>query len=89
MGNAGNGFTDVQLHAPKPVVTRGRTTLAAGAGVWGGGQRKIMRLNNAPSVRADVAVGSTQLRLDASWCFRIAGNVQPGKGLVLTLSTSF
>ena len=56
MGNAGKGFADVHLHALKPVVTQKRTTLPAGAGVWGGEQRKIMRLNNGPSVRANVVV---------------------------------
>lgn len=88
-GDTGGVFADVQLHALKPVVAQSRSTLAAGAGVWGGGQSQIVRLDIGPSARAHFVAGSTQLRLDASWRFRIAGDARPGNGPALTLSTSF
>lgn len=88
-GKSGGGFADIQLHALKPVVAHERATLTAGAGAWAGGQSDVMRVDIGPSARADLRLGATSLRLDASWRFRIAGNAKPGNGPAVTLSTSF
>lgn len=88
-GKAGGGFADIQVHALKPVAALENKTVAAGLGVWGGGQSQIMRLDVGPSLRADLHARSTHLRLDASWRFRIAGDARPGDGPAVTLSTSF
>ena len=88
-GKSGGGFADVQLHALKPLIIRQHATLAAGVGAWAGGQSDVMRVDIGPSIRADLLAGSTPLRLDASWRFRIGGRAGPGNGPAVTLSTSF
>lgn len=88
-GKSGGGFADAQLHILKNIATDGQSKLAVGAGAWAGGQSDIMRVDIGPSGRASLKVGATSLRLDASWRFRIVGNVRPGDGPAVTLSTSF
>ncbi len=88
-GKAGGGFANIQVHALKPVATLENKAVAAGLGVWGGGQSQIMRLDVGPSLRANLHARSTHLRMDASWRFRIAVDARPGDGPAVTLSTSF
>jgi hypothetical protein len=88
-GAGGGKFGDVQMQMLKPVSTHKHATLSAGVGAWAGGQSDVMRVDIGPSVRAELRAGSTQLRLDASWRFRVAGNARPGDGPAVTLSTSF
>jgi hypothetical protein len=88
-GTGGGGFGDVQMQMLKPVTTHKRATLSFGAGAWAGGQSEVMRVDIGPSVRAGFQASATQLRLDASWRFRVAGNARPGNGPAVTLSTSF
>lgn len=88
-GEDGGVFADVQLTAHKPLVEHIGATLATGAGVWAGGQDRLMRIDIGPSIRAKFPLGGAHLRVDASWRFRIAGHAQPGSGPAVTLSTSF
>ncbi len=88
-GDGGGPFAEVQMHAQQLLVSNAQGALRLGAGVWGGGQDKHMRLDVGPAIRAQFPVGGTQMRVDASWRFRIAGTARPDSGPAVTLSTSF
>jgi hypothetical protein len=88
-GKSGGGFADAQLHILRNIASDGQSKLAVGAGAWAGGQSDILRVDIGPSGRANLKIGATSLRLDASWRFRIVGNARPGDGPAVTLSTSF
>lgn len=66
-----------------------QSAIVAGAGIWGGGQDDLFRVDAGPSLRADIATGRANFRLTADWRFRIAGKAEPGDGPAITLSTSF
>lgn len=85
----GGPFADVAVQAHRPIAKSGRASLVAGAGIWGGGQDNVMRVDVGPNIRANVMAGGAKFQLDASWRFRIAGQAQPGNGPTVTLSTSF
>lgn len=88
-GSSGGPFADLALQAHRAIAKSGQASLAAGAGIWGGGQDNIMRLDVGPNIRANIMAGGAQFQLDASWRFRVAGQAQPGNGPAVTLSTSF
>lgn len=88
-GDGGGLFADVNARADRKLLQIENTVMSGGIGVWGGGQRDVMRVDVGPTVRADMAVGQAQVRLSADWRFRVAGNAAPGNGPALTLSTSF
>jgi hypothetical protein len=88
-GDAGGLFADVSARADRKLLQIENTVMSGGIGVWGGGQRDVMRVDIGPTVRADLALGQAQFRLAADWRFRVAGNAAPGNGPALTLSTSF
>ena len=80
-----DGFARVDRKLP---VAQG-VEIHAGAGAWAGGQRDAARLDIGPSLRTDIRVRETSLRLNLDWRFRVAGNAAPGNGPALTLSTGF
>lgn len=88
-GKSGGAFADFNARADRKFGQAGPASFAAGAGIWGGGQDDIFRVDVGPSLRADIATGSTNFRLTADWRFRIAGKAEPGDGPAVTLSTSF
>lgn len=88
-GEGGGPFADVAVQAQRPIAKSGSASLSAGAGIWGGGQDNVMRIDVGPNIRTNIAASGAQFQLDASWRFRIAGQAQPGNGPTVTLSTSF
>jgi hypothetical protein len=88
-GEGGGPFAEVAVQAQRPIAKSGSASLSAGAGIWGGGQDNVMRIDVGPNIRTNIAAGGAQFQLDASWRFRIAGQAQPGNGPAVTLSTSF
>lgn len=88
-GQGGGRFADVAAQAHRPIAQSQRTSFAIGAGVWGGGQDNVLRVDVGPNLRANVSTGSAVFQLDASWRLRVAGHAQPGNGPAVTLSTSF
>lgn len=64
-------------------------TLAAGAGLWAGGQRGIRRLDVGPRASINLTSGSQSTRIAIDGRIRVAGNARPGSGAALTVSTSF
>lgn len=87
-GNAGY-FFDAQARADRRILPQTPLPLHIGAGVWSGGQRGVMRLDVGPSLRTEIPVGNTNIRLTADWRFRVAGDAAPGNGPALTVSTGF
>lgn len=92
-GKSGGAFADFNARADRKFGHVGPASFAAGAGIWGGGQDDIFRVDAGPSLRADIATGSAtgsaNFRLTGDWRFRIAGKAEPGDGPAVTLSTSF
>jgi hypothetical protein len=88
-GQGGGPFTDVAAQAHRSIAQSQRASFAIGAGVWGGGQDNVMRIDIGPNMRANISAGSAVFQFDASWRVRVAGYAQPGNGPAITLSTSF
>jgi hypothetical protein len=88
-GQGGGPFADVAAHAHRPIAQSQRASFAVGAGIWGGGQDNVMRMDIGPNMRANISAGSAVFQFDASWRVRVAGHAQPGDGPAVTLSTSF
>jgi hypothetical protein len=60
-----------------------------GAGAWGAAQRGARRLDAGPSLSWRLPVPNANLRLQADWRFRIAGDAMPRSGPALTLAADF
>ena len=88
-GRDGGPFFDAAARAERKLTTIGKTPVTFGAGIWGGGQKDIFRVDAGPTIGIEVPLGNTRLRINADWRFRIAGDAQPASGPALTLSTSF
>lgn len=88
-GEDGGPFFDISSRADRKLLSAGNTPVTVGAGIWGGGQKGIFRIDAGPTVGTEIPVGDTRLHITADWRFRIAGDAAPGNGPALTLSTSF
>lgn len=88
-GQGGGAFADVAAHAHRSIARLGKASFAVGAGIWGGGQDNVMRMDVGPNIRVNVTAGGAVFQFDASWRSRVAGHAQPGNGPAVTLSTSF
>ena len=88
-GKQAGPFFDAFVRADRKVVQQGALQLHAGAGAWAGGQRDTARLDIGPSLRTDVQLSDTRVRINLDWRFRVAGDATPGNGPALTLSTGF
>ena len=88
-GQGGGPFADVAAQAHRPIAQSQSASFAIGAGIWGGGQDNVMRMDVGPNIRANVTTRGAIFQLDASWRVRVAGHAQPGNGPAVTLSTSF
>lgn len=88
-GQGGGPFADVAAQAHRSIAQSQSASFAIGAGIWGGGQDNVIRVDVGPNIRANVSAGSALFQLDASWRVRVAGHAQPGNGPAVTLSTSF
>jgi hypothetical protein len=60
-----------------------------GAGVWGAAQPGAARLDAGPSLSWRLPIRDTNLRLQADWRFRVAGEALPRSGPALTLGADF
>lgn len=88
-GRYATGFADGQARIDRPLAHAGPATLRAGAGVWGGAQKYVRRLDVGPSLTLDLREGGVPARLSLDYRLRVAGNARPGNGIALTLSTGF
>lgn len=60
-----------------------------GGGVWGAAQSAASRLDAGPSLSWRMPVRDANLRLQADWRFRVAGDALPRSGPALTLAADF
>jgi len=60
-----------------------------GGGAWGAAQPGASRLDAGPSLSWRLPVRDANLRLQADWRFRIAGDAAPRSGPALTLAADF
>jgi hypothetical protein len=75
-------FADGQVAVTRPVWRN----LSAGLGAWGGAQPGISRFDVGP--RASLRIG-TRMRAHIDYRLNVAGNAQPGSGVVVTLAGDF
>jgi hypothetical protein len=60
-----------------------------GGGAWGGAQPGAARLDAGPSISWRLPIAEANLRLQADWRIRLAGDAAPGSGPALTLAGDF
>ena len=77
-------FADAAVRVSAPL-----GPVEAGAGAWGGAQPGAARLDAGPFLSWRLPVGRANLRLQADWRFRLAGDAAPGSGPAFTLATDF
>lgn len=84
-----DGYVDGALGVQHHVARLGKTRVGAGAGLWGGAQPGVSRLDIGPQLVAQIPLGKHGVRLAAEWRERVAGQALPGSGPVLTLGADF
>ncbi len=84
-----DGFVDGAVRVDRRIVRHGKSEIALGAGVWGGIQPGIARVDAGPQVIVRTPAAGGYLRASAEWRQRIAGNAQPASGPALTLGMDF
>lgn len=84
-----NGYMDGALRIEQRIADRGRSRIGIGAGIWGGAQPGVARLDIGPQLVAHVPIGPAQFRIGAEWRERIAGQAGPGSGPALSVGTDF
>ena len=77
-------FVDGSLRA---VALLGR--IEVGAGAWGAAQPGASRVDMGPSLSYRLPVRRTNLRIQADWRFRVAGEASPASGPALVLAADF
>lgn len=82
-------FIDGALRVERTVLSADKSSLAIGAGAWGGAQPGASRLDIGPQVVAHVAVAETNLRISGEWRQRVAGNAVPASGPSVTVGFDF
>lgn len=88
-GSNATGFADGQARVTRSIDV-GPATVQAGAGVWGGAQRDVERIDIGPSLSVTAPVGGGIFaRASIDWRERVAGDAQPASGPVITLSAGF
>lgn len=88
-GQDPTGFVDGQMRVTRPVDI-GPVRLQAGAGIWGGAQESVERVDAGPTVSVTAPVGEGIFaRASLDWRERVAGDAEPGSGPVVTLSAGF
>lgn len=88
-GRFASAFADGLAVATREVARFDLGSLRAGAGVWGGAQRGVQRLDIGPSAALSIRLGDAPANLSLDYRVRVAGDAAPGSGAALTLSRSF
>lgn len=88
-GEFATPFADGSLVVERDAKRFARGALAVGAGVWGGAQEGVARLDAGPTASVDLRIGQGRAKLAADYRLRVAGEADPSSGAALTLSTSF
>ncbi len=88
-GEFATPFADGQVRVTRPLLTVGDAHIRIGAGMWGGAQRGVSRLDVGPTASVDIPVGGANARIAVDYRQRVAGDAVPGSGPALTISTGF
>jgi hypothetical protein len=84
-----DAYVDGAVRAERPLVSIGGFRLGAGAGLWGGAQPGVSRLDIGPQIVAHAPAGKGAVRIGAEWRQRIAGHARPGSGAAISLGADF
>ena len=87
--NSRDLFVDGSAAISRPIEIGNRVNLSLGAGVWGGAQPGITRLDIGPEMGLRFSNGDMGVRLAVGWRQRITGTAEPGSGPALTLGVDF
>ena len=87
--NSRDLFVDGSAAISRPVEIGNRVNLSLGAGVWGGAQPGVARLDIGPEMGLRFSISDIGMRLAVGWRQRIAGSAEPGSGPALTLGADF
>jgi hypothetical protein len=82
-------YIDGAVRAERPLASVGRVRIGVGAGIWGGAQPGVSRLDVGPQLVVRVPVANGGLRIGAEWRERMAGDARPGSGPTLSLGADF
>ena len=88
-GKNGGHFFDGQMRVERQILPPSPVPLHVGAGIWTGGQKGVARVDIGPTLRTELPIGESRVRINTDWRFRVAGNASPGNGPALTVSTGF
>lgn len=78
-------FADGAVAIRRPIADNVRL----GAGLWGGIQPGLKRVDIGPTLSTRLAPADLALRLDIDWRFRVAGSSRPGSGVAVTVAKDF
>lgn len=82
-------YADGALRMERTVAETGKVRIGAGAGLWGGAQPGVSRLDVGPQVVAHAPLGPVALRAGFEWRARLAGTARPGSGPALSIGADF
>jgi len=88
-GSYDTAFVDGQLGIAREFALSDAARFRLGAGMWGGAQRGVSRIDVGPSAQLKFRLGGVNARASADYRFRVAGNARPSSGPALTLSAGF
>ncbi len=82
-------FADGAVRIERPIATVGKTEIAIGAGLWGGAQPGVSRLDTGPQIVVRMPIAGSYVRASGEWRHRVAGRAQPNSGPAVTLGMDF
>ena len=82
-------FVDGAVRVERTVLKADKASLSVGAGVWGGAQPGVARIDIGPQIVARIAGADTSLRVSAEWRQRVAGDAAPAFGPSVTVGFDF
>jgi hypothetical protein len=84
-----DAFVDGRLTVETVAGHQGSGEIAIGAGLWGGAQPGLARLDIGPQVTVRLPLGSSHVRLGLEWRQRIAGEARPASGPAISAGLDF
>jgi hypothetical protein len=84
-----DAFVDGRLTVETVAGHQGSGEIAIGAGLWGGAQPGLARLDIGPQVTVRLPLGSRHVRLGLEWRQRIAGEARPASGPAISAGLDF
>lgn len=82
-------FVDGAVRIEREILEAKHASLSVGAGLWGGAQPGVARLDAGPQIVARVRMADTNLRVSAEWRQRVAGDAAPSSGPSVTVGFDF